>query len=134
MQISMNKFSTISSNFICPPCGDVINRLLIVRSESYSYDAVIVDDIGYVQQSRQEMEVLFAFLADRYERGSVMITSNLPFYKWEQIFKDPMTAAAAIDRLVHHRVILQLNIESYRMEMAKKNKRKKTDNPTKGSK
>jgi len=84
------------------------------------YDAVIVDDIGYVQQSRQEVEVLFAFLADRYERGSVMITSNLPFYKWEQIFKDPMTAAAAIDRLVHHRVILQLNIESYRMEVAKK--------------
>ena len=84
------------------------------------YDAVIVDDIGYVQQSRQEVEVLFAFLADRYERGSVMITSNLPFYKWEQIFKDPMTAAAAIDRPVHHRVILQLNIESYRMEVAKK--------------
>ena len=86
------------------------------------YDAVIIDDIGYVQQSRQEMEVLFTFLADRYERGSLMITSNLPFSKWEQIFKDPMTTAAAIDRLVHHSVILELNIDSYRMEQAKKEK------------
>ena len=98
------------------------------------YDAVIIDDIGYVQHSRQEMEVLFTFLADRYERGSLMITSNLPFSKWEQIFKDPMTAAAAIDRLVHHSVILELNIESYRMEVAKKNTSKKPDDPAKGSK
>ena len=90
--------------------------------------------IRYVQHSRQEMEVLFNSLADRYERGSLRITSNLPFSKWEQIFKDPMAAAAAIDRLVHHSVILELNIESYRMEMAKKNKSKKPDNPTKGSK
>jgi DNA replication protein DnaC len=90
--------------------------------------------IRYVQHSRQEMEVLFTFLADRYERGSLRITSNLPFSKCEQIFKDPMTAAAAIDCLVHHSVILELNIESYRMEMAKKNKSKKPDNPTKGSK
>ena len=98
------------------------------------YDAVIIDDIGYVQHSRQEMEVLFTFLADRYERGSLMITSNLPFSKWEHIFKDPMTAAAAIDRLAHHSVILELNIESYRMEVAKKNKSKKPDGPAKGSK
>jgi len=97
-------------------------------------DAIIVDDIGYVQQSRQEMQVLFTFLADRYERGSLMITSNLPFSKWEQIFKDPMTAAAAIDRLVHHSVILEFNIESYRMQVAKKSKRKKPDSPEKDSK
>ena len=90
--------------------------------------------IRYVQHSRQEMEVLFTFQGDRYERGSLRITSNLPFSKCEQIFKDPMTAAAAIDCLVHHSVILELNIESYRMEMAKKNKSKKPDNPTKGSK
>ncbi len=73
-------------------------------------------------------------LADRYERGSLMITSNLPFSKWEQIFKDPMTAAAAIDRLVHHSVILELNIESYRLQVAKQNKSKKPDGPPKGSK
>lgn len=85
------------------------------------FEAVIIDDIGYVQQSREEMEVLFTFMADRYEQGSLMITSNLPFSKWELIFKDPMTTAAAIDRLVHHSIILELNIDSYRMEHAKKN-------------
>ena len=84
------------------------------------FEAVILDDIGYVQQSREEMEVLFTLLAERYERGSVMITSNLPFSKWEAIFKDPMTTAAAIDRLVHHSVIIELNIPSYRMEQAKR--------------
>lgn len=83
------------------------------------YEAVIIDDLGYVQQSREEMEVLFTLLAERYERGSVMITSNLPFSKWENIFKDPMTTAAAIDRLVHHSVILELNLKSYRVEQAK---------------
>ena len=86
------------------------------------YEALVIDDIGYVQQSREEMEVLFTLLAERYERGSVLITSNLPFSKWEAIFKDPMTTALAIDRLVHHSVILELNIASYRMEQAKKKK------------
>jgi len=66
------------------------------------------------------MEVLFTLLAERYERGSVMITSNLPFSQWEAIFQDPMTTAAAIDRLVHHSVILELNVPSYRVEQAKK--------------
>jgi len=84
------------------------------------YDVLIIDDIGYVQQDREEMEVLFTLLAERYERGSVMLTSNLPFSKWEQIFKDPMTTAAAIDRVVHHSVILELNVPSYRAEQAKK--------------
>ena len=83
------------------------------------YDALIIDDIGYVQHDRDEMEVLFTLLADRYERGSVMITSNLPFSQWERIFHDPMVTAAAIDRLVHHSIILELNIASYRMEQAK---------------
>jgi DNA replication protein DnaC len=85
------------------------------------YEALLLDDLGYVQQSRAEMEVLFTLLAERYERGSVLITSNLPFSGWEAIFKDPMTTAAAIDRLVHHSVILELNIPSYRVEKAKKN-------------
>lgn len=86
------------------------------------YEALVIDDIGYVQQSREEMEVLFTLLAERYERGSVLITSNLAFSKWEAIFKDPMTTASAIDRLVHHSVILELNIPSYRVEQAKKRK------------
>lgn len=110
-------------------CSQLVQDLLIAKREleltkklkSLSrFDAVIIDDIGYVQQSREEMEVLFTFLADRYEQGSMMITSNLPFSKWEQIFKDPMTTAAAIDRLVHHSIIFELNVESYRMEQAKK--------------
>jgi len=66
------------------------------------------------------MEVLFTLLADRYERSSVMLTSNLSFSKWEQIFKDPMTTAAAIDRLVHHSVTLELNIPSYRLKESQK--------------
>ena len=66
--------------------------------------------------------MLFTLLAERYERGSVLLTSNLAFSKWEGIFKDPMTTAAAIDRLVHHSVIVELNIPSYRMEEAKKNR------------
>lgn len=86
------------------------------------YDVVIIDDIGYVQQDEKEMEVLFTLLAERYERGSVIITSNLPFSKWNNIFKDPMMTAAAIDRIVHHSVILELNIESYRIDSAKKRK------------
>lgn len=86
------------------------------------YEALVIDDIGYVQQSREEMEVLFTLLAERYERGSVLLTSNLPFSKWESIFKDPMTTAAAIDRLVHHSVIVELNVPSYRVEQAKRKK------------
>src|SRR6201998_1424752 len=86
------------------------------------YDGLIIDEMGYVQKSREEMEVLFTLLAERYERGSVLLTSNLPFSKWEGIFKDPMTTAAAIDRLVHHCVILELNIPSYRIEQARKAK------------
>ena len=89
------------------------------------FDAVILDDIGYVSHEHHEMEVLFTFLAERYERGSIMITSNLPFSQWEKIFKDPMTTAAAIDRLIHHAVILELNVDSFRMQNAEKNKEKK---------
>ena len=86
------------------------------------FEALIIDDLGYVQQSREEMEVLFTLLAERYERGSVLLTSNLPFSQWTQIFKDPMTTAAAIDRLVHHSVIVELNVPSYRAEAAKRAK------------
>ena len=82
------------------------------------FEAVIIDDIGYVQQQQEEMEVLFTFLAERYERKSVLITSNLVFSQWDKIFKDPMTTAAAIDRIVHHCTILELNGSSYRTDNA----------------
>jgi DNA replication protein DnaC len=97
-------------------------KLSRVLKRLSGYEVLILDDLGYVQQSREEMEVLFTLLAERYERGSVMLTSNLPFSGWEAIFKDPMTTAAAIDRLVHHCVIVELNIPSYRAEQAKKAK------------
>jgi DNA replication protein DnaC len=89
------------------------------------FDCLILDDIGYVKHDREEMEVLFALLAERYERKSVMITTNLVFSKWDQIFKDPMTTAAAVDRVVHHSVILELNLRSYRAEEALSKKSQK---------
>ena len=110
------------------PCSLLVQELLIAKKDLKlarilkrlsKFDAIVIDDIGYVQHDREEMEVLFALLADRYETGSVMLTSNLPFSKWESIFKDPMTTAAAIDRLVHHSVILELNLPSYRLEESK---------------
>jgi DNA replication protein DnaC len=82
------------------------------------YDAVVCDDLGYIQQDRDEMEVLFTFLAERYERRSVIITSNLVFSEWDRIFKDPMTTAAAIDRIVHHCVILEMTGPSIRVDQA----------------
>ncbi len=84
------------------------------------FEVLILDDIGYVQQSRQEMEVLFTLLAERYERRSVVITSNLVFSQWDQIFKDPMTTAAAIDRVVHHSIIVEFgnDMTSHRAEQA----------------
>ena len=110
-------------------CGLLVQDLLVAKRDLKlsrvlkrlaGFEVLILDDLGYVQQSREEMEVLFVLLAERYERGSVMLSSNLPFSGWEQIFKDPMTTAAAIDRLVHHCVIVELNIASYRAEQAKK--------------
>jgi DNA replication protein DnaC len=110
-------------------CGLLVQELLLAKRNLQlprmlkrltKCEALIIDDIGYVHQDRDEMDVLFTLLADRYERGSVLITSNLPFSKWEAIFKDPMVTAAAVDRLVHHSVILELNIGSYRMSAAKK--------------
>ena len=95
------------------------------------FDVVILDDIGYVQQSPDEIEVLFTFLAERYERRSVVITSNLVFSEWDRIFKNPMTTAAAIDRLVHHSVILEFTGPSFRSDKAKSDKTPGTDKPTK---
>ena len=107
------------------PCALLVQELLIAKRDLKlarvlkrlgRFEAIFIDDIGYVQQSREEMEVLFALLADRYERSSILLTSNLKFSKWEAIFKDPMTTAAAIDRLIHHCVVLELNLKSYRFE------------------
>jgi DNA replication protein DnaC len=110
------------------PTSTLVQRLLAAKrdlrlpqelSKLDKFACVILDDIGYVQQDRDEMEVLFTFLAERYERKSVIITTNLVFSEWERIFKNPMTTMAAIDRLVHHSVILDMmSVESYRAEVA----------------
>ncbi len=77
---------------------------------------LILDDIGYVRQDAEQIEVLFTLMAERYERRSMMITTNLVFSKWDRIFKDPMTTAAAIDRLVHHSAVLEFDVPSFRSE------------------
>jgi DNA replication protein DnaC len=86
------------------------------------YEALIIDDFSYIPFNRDETDVLFILLAERYETRSVIITSNLVFSEWESIFKDPMTTRAAVDRLVHHATILELK-ESYRQAEAKKRKK-----------
>lgn len=113
------------------PCTALIQELLTAKKELRlsrylkkltTYDLLVIDEIGYVQQAKEEMEVLFTLLSECYETTSILLTSNLPFSKWEGIFKDAMMAAAAIDRLVHHSVILELNLLSYRLETSKKKK------------
>ena len=114
------------------PAYQLVQRLLVAKRDLTleaelrrldRFDVIVLDDIGYVQQDREEMEVLFTLLAERYERRSVMITSNLVFSQWDKIFKDAMTTAAAIDRLVHHSIILEMTGDSFRTEAAKKRNR-----------
>jgi len=84
------------------------------------FAVLILDDVGYIQQSPEEAEILFTLLAERYERRSVFITSNLIFAQWDRIFRDQMATAAAIDRLVHHSVLLEFDVSSFRTEHAKR--------------
>lgn len=88
-----------------------------------NYELLILDDIGYVQQAAEEIEVLFTLMAERYERRSMLITSNLVFSEWDRIFKNPMTTAAAVDRLVHHSVILEFDVPSFRTSKKKRTKK-----------
>lgn len=109
------------------PAYRLVQRLLAARRDLTlerelkhldAFDVLVLDDIGYIQHDREEMEVLFTLLAERYERRSVVITSNLVFSQWDRIFKDPMTTACAIDRVVHHATILELTGPSIRTEAA----------------
>jgi DNA replication protein DnaC len=119
----------IGRSVLFTPTYRLVDRLLRARRDlelEYElrrldrFEVLMLDDIGYVQQSRDEMEVLFTLLAERYERRSVVITSNLVFSQWDQIFKDPMTTAAAIDRVVHHSIIVEFGKEmsSHRADQA----------------
>jgi DNA replication protein DnaC len=110
------------------PTATLVQRLLAAKrdlrlpqflAQLDRYACLILDDIGYVQHDRDEMEVLFTLLSERYERKSVIITTNLVFSDWTRIFKDPMTTLAAVDRVVHHSVILDLmGMESFRAKAA----------------
>jgi len=110
------------------PTSTLVQRLLAAKRDLRlpqelakldKYACVILDDIGYVQHDRDEMEVLFTLLSERYERKSVLITTNLVFSEWERIFKNPMTTMAAIDRVIHHCVILDMMaVDSYRAHQA----------------
>ena len=93
-----------------------------------NYDFLLLDDLGYLPQGAEESEVLFTLIAERYERRSLGITSNLVFSQWEHIFANPMATAAAIDRVVHHSVILEFDVPSYRTGVAQQRGQKKEVN------
>src|SRR5581483_11549010 len=99
-------------------------KLNSVLKKLDKYQAVVIDDISYIPQDRDETDVLFVLLAERYERRSLVVTSNLPFSQWDKVFKDTMTTMAAIDRLVHHATVLELNGESFRAQAASKKNKK----------
>ena len=101
----------------------------IARLDRFS--CLVLDDIGYVQQDHEEMDVLFTLLAERYERRSLIITSNLVFSEWNRIFKDPMTTLAAVDRVVHHSILLDMTgMESFRVQEAREDRLQAGETPT----
>ena len=123
-----NELVLLGHQVLWTPTATLIQELLAAKRDLRlphalakldRFDCVFLDDIGYVQHDRDEMEVLFTFLSERYERRSVAISTNLVFSDWNRIFKDPMTTMAAIDRVVHHSVILDLmGMDSYRAREA----------------
>ena len=82
------------------------------------FDLLIVDDVGYVKKTEAETSVLFELIAHRYERRSLLITANQPFSQWDSIFSDSMMTVAAVDRLVHHALIIEIQAESFRKQSA----------------
>ncbi|MEO7736092.1 MAG: IS21-like element helper ATPase IstB, partial [Kofleriaceae bacterium] len=121
------------------PTYQLVQQLLVARRDLClpralrtldAFDVLILDDLGYVQQTPDEAEVLFTLMAERYERRSLVITSNLVFSEWERIFKNPMTTAAAIDRLVHHATIIEIDRDSIRAEEARRRKDSKRTTTT----
>lgn len=110
-------------------CSDLVQRLQAARRDLRMpqelakldrFDLLILDDLSYVRRDQAETSVLFELIAERYERKSIAITANTPFSQWNEIFVDPAMTLAAIDRLVHHGAILEMNAESYRRRSAEK--------------
>jgi DNA replication protein DnaC len=104
-------------------CGDLVQRLQAARRDLRlpqelakldRFDLLILDDLSYVRRDQAETSVLFELIAERYERRSLAITANAPFSQWGEVFVDAAMTLAAVDRLVHHATILEMNVESYR--------------------
>ncbi len=89
------------------------------------YDVVILDELGYVPFDREGADLLFGFITRVYERRSLVVTTNLPFAKWSDVFLDATAAAAVIDRIVHHATVLQTQGSSYRLKTAKQRGRRR---------
>jgi DNA replication protein DnaC len=107
--------------------GDLVQRLQAARRDLRlpaelakldRFDLLILDDVSYVRRDQAETSVLFELIAERYERKSIAITANQPFSAWDQIFPDAAMTLAAVDRLVHHATILEMNVESFRRRAA----------------
>jgi DNA replication protein DnaC len=93
------------------------------------FDLVILDDLAYAQKDQAETSVLFELIARRYETRSLAVAANQPFSAWDQVFPDPAVTVAAVDRLVHHATILEMNVDSYRRRAAETRRRDRTDGP-----
>jgi DNA replication protein DnaC len=111
-------------------CGGLIQELVKAKNNltltNYfqklrSCDLLIIDELGYVPFNRDEGDLLFQLISDRYERKSILITTNLTFKEWDVVFKNPMVTSAAIDRIIHHSQIIEFKSDlSFRTEVAKK--------------
>ena len=106
------------------------NKLHAYLQRLDKFECLLIDDISYVPMQREDADLLFQLISERYEKRSMLITSNVPFANWSDIFKDEMTTAAAVDRLVHHSEILELNAKSYRAQKASKKIKKEEQNDT----
>ena len=108
-------------------CSDLVQRLQAARrdlrlpqelAKLERFDLLILDDLSYVRRDQAETSVLFELIAERYERKSLAITANTPFSQWGEVFAEPAMTLAAVDRLVHHATILEMNVDSYRRRTA----------------
>ena len=111
---------------------DLVQKLQVARRELQleaaiakldKFDLLILDDLAYVTKDQAETSVLFELISARYERRSILITANQPFGEWNRVFPDPAMTLAAVDRLVHHATIFEMNVESYRRRAAMEAKR-----------
>ena len=108
-------------------CSELVQRLQTARRDLRlaqeltkldRFDLIVLDDLSYVRRDQAETSVLFELIAERYERKSIALTANTPFSQWGEVFVDAAMAVAAVDRLVHHSTILEMNVESYRRRVA----------------